>query len=112
MQAFAEALYEGATGEAAILREDRRKVLLRRLQEGAVAVRLLRQAASRDAEPDSDALPIPCLNCQRVVMIPAGQVRAALKTGRDYVTFCTKRCNVIYVAREGARQQERAFEDA
>lgn len=54
----------------------------------------------------SDSVPVPCLGCGRSVMVPGGQVRAAMKADREYIVFCSKRCNVAYVATEGVKQQE------
>ncbi len=63
-------------------------------------------------EPSPDTVVIPCHGCSRQVVVPAGRVRAALRDRRAYVVFCTRRCNMTYVATEGARQQEAQFKDA
>ncbi len=57
-------------------------------------------------EPSPETTPIPCYGCSRTVVVPAGPVRAAMRAGRNYVVFCSRGCNLTYVAREGARQQE------
>ena len=53
-----------------------------------------------------DSVPIPCLNCRRLVTVPGGLVRAARKAETEYIVFCSKQCNVVYVATEGARGQQ------
>lgn len=63
-------------------------------------------------EPVPDTIPIPCLGCSKPVIVPAGPVRAAMRDERDYVVFCTRRCNLTYVAKEGTRQQEAVAKDA
>jgi hypothetical protein len=57
-------------------------------------------------EPVPDTATIPCHGCSRQVVLPGGPVRAAMRAGRTYVVFCTRRCNLTYIAREGTRQQE------
>lgn len=63
-------------------------------------------------EPTSDTAQIPCHGCSRTVIVPAGRVRSASRARRSYVVFCSRRCNLNYVAREGTRQQEGALKDA
>lgn len=58
----------------------------------------------RDPVPDTTA--IPCHGCSKTVVVPSGPVRAAMRVGRSYVVFCSRRCNLTYIAREGTRQQE------
>ncbi len=57
-------------------------------------------------EPIPDTTAIPCHGCSKTVVVPAGPVRAAMRAGRGYVVFCSRRCNLTYVATEGTRQQE------
>jgi hypothetical protein len=63
-------------------------------------------------EPVPDTAQIPCHGCSRTVIVPAGRVRAAMRDGRTYVVFCTRRCNLNHVAKEGTRQQEAVARDA
>lgn len=63
-------------------------------------------------EPAPDTTMVPCVGCCKEVIVPAGPVRAAMRYGRRYVVFCSRRCNLGYVAREGTRQQEEQFKDA
>jgi hypothetical protein len=57
-------------------------------------------------EPTPDTIPIPCHGCSRDVVVPAGPVRAAARRGRSYILYCSRKCNLTHVAREGTRQQE------
>lgn len=63
-------------------------------------------------EPAPDTVSIPCHGCGKHIVVPSGPVRAAARVGRDYVQFCSRRCNIGYVAKEGTRQQEKLLEDA
>lgn len=58
--------------------------------------------------PNPDVVTVPCHRngCSRSVSVPAGKVRARLNSGRDYLSFCSRSCNLKHVAIEGARQQE------
>lgn len=56
-----------------------------------------------------DVVPIPCRGCSKQVMVPAARARAAARDDEDLVVFCSQRCNVHYVAKEGARQQQEAI---
>jgi hypothetical protein len=57
-------------------------------------------------DPTADSTMVPCRGCSKDVVVPGGPVRAELRAGREYVIFCTRRCERRYVAREGAKQQE------
>jgi hypothetical protein len=46
------------------------------------------------------------MQCRRLVKVPAGLVRMAEREGRPYPVFCSRRCNVRYVAIQGRQQQE------
>lgn len=63
-------------------------------------------------EPVPDTVQIPCHACGKMITLPGGKVRAAMRARRSCVTFCSKRCNLTYVAKEGTRQQERLLDDA
>lgn len=63
-------------------------------------------------EPPPDTVTIPCLGCSRAVVVPAGPVRAMMRDEREYVVYCSRRCNLQYVAREGTRQQEELAKNA
>lgn len=63
-------------------------------------------------EPVPDTTMMPCRGCSRMVVVPAGPVRAATRDGRNHAVFCSRRCNMKTVAEEGTRQQEALFQDA
>jgi hypothetical protein len=56
--------------------------------------------------PYPETTTIPCLGCSRPVVVPSGGVRMAMRKQKNYFTFCSRRCNLEYVAKEGTRQQE------
>lgn len=58
-------------------------------------------------DPVPDTVPVPCFACGKSVVVPGGPVRSSMREGRDYIVFCSRRCNVSYVAREGTAQQEK-----
>lgn len=62
-------------------------------------------------EPVPDTVIIPCLGCSKQVVVPAGRVRSAVRHERSYIVFCSRRCNMTYVAREGTRMQERLLRE-
>jgi hypothetical protein len=55
---------------------------------------------------------VKCHGCSRDLVVPASHVRVAVRECRPYVTFCTRACNLKYVAMEGARQQEEQIKNA
>ena len=57
-------------------------------------------------EPTPDTIPIPCHGCSRDVVVPAGPVRAAARRGKSFIVYCSRKCNLTHVAREGTRHQE------
>lgn len=57
-------------------------------------------------DPSGEQVQVPCRGCGRYIIVPGGPVRAAIRHGRRYVTFCSRRCQQIFVAKEGAAQQE------
>lgn len=60
-------------------------------------------------DPTGDSTMVPCRGCSRDVIVPAGPVKATIRSGRSYVTFCSRRCERRYVAIEGAKQQEKSI---
>jgi len=52
---------------------------------------------------------VPCLHCRRIVKVPKGGVIAAKRAGRPYVVYCSRKCNLVHVAEQGAKQQEEAY---
>jgi len=59
-----------------------------------------------------DTTPVPCLRCGRPVIYPAAVVRESLRKQRRFIAFCSRLCNLTYVAEQGAKQQEAiAFEE-
>lgn len=57
-------------------------------------------------QPDNQMSVVRCHGCSRNLTVPASHVRQAMRERRLYVIFCTRACNLSYVAREGTRQQE------
>lgn len=58
----------------------------------------------KDSTPDTTQ--VPCHGCNRPMIVPAGPVRSAMREERTYVVFCSRRCNLTYIAQEGTKQQE------
>jgi len=59
-----------------------------------------------------DTTAVPCLQCKKSVIYPAAVVRECLRKQRRFVAFCSRLCNLTYVAEQGAKQQEAiAFEE-
>ncbi len=56
----------------------------------------------------NEVIEIPCEGCGKNVRTPAWRVNVDRNSGRRFVTFCSRRCNVRHVAFEGMRQQESA----
>lgn len=56
--------------------------------------------------PNSQMTIVPCHGCSRDMPVPKTHVRAAIRDLRLYVVFCSRSCNLKYVAKEGAKQQE------
>lgn len=57
-------------------------------------------------EPSSEMTVIPCHGCRRDLTVPKTHVAAAIRDDRPFIRFCSRACNVKYVAKEGTRQQE------
>lgn len=56
--------------------------------------------------PYPETTTIPCFSCKKPVIVPSGRVRAAVRRQKGYFAFCSRRCNLEHVAKEGTRQQE------
>lgn len=59
--------------------------------------------------PYPETTTIPCSGCSKPVIVPSGGVRAAMRRQVNYFAFCSRRCNLEFVAKEGTRQQEAQF---
>lgn len=57
-------------------------------------------------EATGDTSLIPCRGCGRDIILPAGKIRASVRSGRQIVAFCSRRCERRTIAKEGARAQE------
>jgi hypothetical protein len=53
-------------------------------------------------------VPVPCLHCNKVISVPKGPVVAARNANRPYVFFCSTKCNLTYVAKQGVEGQVKA----
>lgn len=49
---------------------------------------------------------VRCSGCSRMVTVEESWPRSAKKDGRPYIVFCSRRCNLHYVAEEGTLLQE------
>lgn len=58
-------------------------------------------------DPSNDTAAVPCSGCSKTLIVPKGRVLAAKKRGRLFHTFCSRRCERVYIAKEGARQQDK-----
>jgi len=58
------------------------------------------------ASLSQDTTSIPCLRCRKPVAYPAGPAREALRKNLPLVVFCSRLCNLTYVAEQGVKQQE------
>lgn len=54
----------------------------------------------------ADVTTVPCHGCRRMVKVPAGPLAAAKRYARKYVRFCSRRCELKFIAREGVKKQE------
>lgn len=54
----------------------------------------------------ADVITVPCHGCRRMVKVPTGPLIAAKRYARPYVRFCSRKCELKFIAREGAKQQE------
>jgi len=57
-------------------------------------------------DPSSETVMVPCRGCSRDLVVPKGKVAADARAERTYVTFCSRKCERTYIAREGQRQRE------
>jgi len=56
--------------------------------------------------PSSDVTMVPCLGCSRDVLVPKGRVTSAIRRGRVYPAFCSRRCEKVFIAKRGAQLHE------
>lgn len=52
-----------------------------------------------------EVLDTKCMNCNRVLKVPAARRRRAWKLGLAVADFCSKGCNIAYVSRVGKQAQ-------
>ena len=57
-------------------------------------------------DPSSFQATVQCAGCSKSMVVPAGPVRAAAQKGQPFVTFCSLKCNRLYVAKEGRKAQD------
>lgn len=55
-----------------------------------------------------DTVAVRCHGCSKSIQVPRWRVRVEETAGRRFIGFCSKRCNVKFVAREGEKAKERA----
>lgn len=60
-------------------------------------------------DPTTETAIVICTGCSSKVIVPAGPVRAARRLNEPYVTFCSRKCQSVFIAREGLKQQEEVF---
>lgn len=60
-----------------------------------------------------DAVHAPCLGCGRVFAVPVGVYKMAERYGDEgkIVLFCSRKCNMSFVEKEGKRGQERKMRE-
>lgn len=56
--------------------------------------------------PSSDVALVACRGCSKDVYVPKGTVLASRKAGKDYITFCSRRCERKWISKEGLRQAQ------
>jgi predicted Fe-S protein YdhL (DUF1289 family) len=54
---------------------------------------------------------VPCSGCSRLIQVEKTWVQAAHAEGREYITFCSRRCNLRHVAIHGAIEQRRVLQE-
>lgn len=57
-------------------------------------------------QPDNQTTVIRCHGCSRQMTVSTAHIKAAQRRGHQFITFCTKACNLKFVAIEGTKQQE------
>lgn len=57
-------------------------------------------------DPSSDTVMVPCRGCSKDLVVPKGPVIAASRSGRSFITFCSRRCERVFIAKAGQRQRE------
>src|SRR5438093_12922245 len=55
----------------------------------------------------TDLIELRCLGCDRPVRYPAVRAAEAALDNRPLAVFCSRRCNIRYVAKEGSAAIER-----
>lgn len=60
-------------------------------------------------DPSSDTVMVPCRGCSRDLVVPKGPVVAASRAGRQFITFCCRRCERVFIAKTGQRDREANF---
>lgn len=58
------------------------------------------------SNPIGETTIVPCRGCSRGLSVPCGPVKSAHRAGQFFVTFCSKRCEKKYIAKQGTKQQE------
>jgi hypothetical protein len=53
-----------------------------------------------------ETITIACAGCGKSVSVPAGPMRLAAREGKQRPVYCSRKCNFMHVAREGARLQD------
>lgn len=54
----------------------------------------------------ADVTTVPCHGCRRTIKVPTGPLVAAKRYARKYVRFCSRKCELKFIAREGTKKQE------
>lgn len=54
----------------------------------------------------ADTMETKCLNCGRQMKVPAGKRRYMIRHGKPVVDFCSRNCNVNYIAKNGTKAQK------
>lgn len=57
-------------------------------------------------EPPSDVVHLRCPGCNREVRYPKNRALAIARSGKEVRSWCSRRCNLKWVAKEGRKQQE------
>lgn len=56
-----------------------------------------------------DTIQVPCRGCKKLTAVPSGRYNAFMRRRESYVVFCSRKCEVTYIATEGTRQQEESI---
>ena len=63
-------------------------------------------------DPSTEMTVVPCHGCRKPLTVPSSHVKAAIRERQPFIRFCTRACNLTFVAREGAKQQEETLRNA